>query len=191
MRYQIAVTFFVLIAKVTSFAEEVKLSPESVFAPASHAEGRGGAVAAEDPEAVRAGITILKAGGNAADSAVAVMLAASVVDYGMFAIGAEVPFIIYDVRSGKVKTLSGLGGAPLDEKSIPLYFDEGIPGGGGIRAVPVPGAVSLFFTALIKYGTMTFATVVEPTLRILDAGGQDWYDELAKTLRKLIEKESN
>ncbi len=73
-----------------------------------HAEGKGGAVAAEDPRAVDAGIEVLKNGGNAADAAVSVMLTASVVDYGMFAIGAEVPFIIYDQRSGKVKTLARL-----------------------------------------------------------------------------------
>ena len=60
-----------------------------------HAQGYGGAVAAEDSRAVEAGIEILKSGGNATDAAVAVMLAASVVDYGLFAIGAEIPFMIY------------------------------------------------------------------------------------------------
>ena len=156
-----------------------------------HAEGKGGAVAAEDPAAVEAGIEVLKNGGNAADAAVSVMLTASVVDYGMFSIGAEVPFIIFDKRSGKVKTLSGLGSAPLDKESMLFYYKDGIPGGGGIRAVPVPGAVHLFFTALIEYGTMTFAEVSRPVLRILDAGGQNWYDELAQTLRKLIDRESS
>ena len=119
------------------------------------------------------------------------MLTASVVDYGMFSIGAEVPFIIFDKGSGKVKTLSGLGSAPLDKESMLFYYKDGIPGGGGIRAVPVPGAVHLFFTALIEYGTMTFAEVSRPVLRILDAGGQNWYDELAQTLRKLIDRESS
>ena len=156
-----------------------------------HAEGKGGAVAAEDPAAVEAGIEVLKNGGNAADAAVSVMLTASVVDYGMFSIGAEVPFIIFDKGSGKVKTLSGLGSAPLDKESMLFYYKDGIPGGGGIRAVPVPGAVHLFFTALIEYGTMTFAEVSRPVLRILDAGGQNWYDELAQTLRKLIDRESS
>ena len=155
-----------------------------------HAEGKGGAVAAEDPRAVRAGMTILWSGGNAADSSVSVMLAASVVDYGMFSIGSEVPFMIFDSASGKVKTLSGLGSAPLNKESIPKYFKEGIPADGGIRAVPVPGAVHLFFTVLIEYGTMSFERVAEPTLKILDQGGEDWYDELAVTLRKLIETES-
>jgi gamma-glutamyltranspeptidase/glutathione hydrolase len=108
----------------------------------------------------------------------------------MFSIGSEVPFMIFDSASGKVKTLSGLGSAPLDKELIPKYFKEGIPAGGGMRAVPVPGAVHLFFTVLIEYGTMSFSEVAAPTLKILDQGGEDWYDELAITIRKLIATES-
>ena len=181
MKYLIYLSGLLIFTKGFSLAES-KLT--------YHAEGKGGAVAAEDPRAVRAGMTILRSGGNAADSSVSVMLAASVVDYGMFSIGSEVPFMIFDSASGKVKTLSGLGSAPLNKESIPQYFKEGIPADGGIRAVPVPGAVHLFFTVLIEYGTMSFERVAEPTLKILDQGGQDWYDELAVTLRKLIETES-
>lgn len=173
--------FFLIFSSVLSFANN---------SITYHANGNDGAVAAEDARAVAAGIKMLNSGGNATDAAVAVMLAASVVDYGMFAIGAEIPFMIYDKKSGKVKTLSGLGSAPLDKSSMEIYYKEGIPAGGGIRAVPVPGAIHLFFTALIEYGTMSFSKVTEPTLNILDKGGEDWYDELAITLRKLIERES-
>jgi len=181
MKYLIYLLGLLIFTKCFSFADS-KLT--------YHAEGKGGAIAAEDPRAVSAGMTILRLGGNAADSSVAVMLAASVVDYGMFSIGSEVPFMIFDSASGKVKTLSGLGSAPLDKESIPKYFKEGIPAGGGMRAVPVPGAVHLFFTVLIEYGTMSFSEVAAPTLKILDQGGEDWYDELAITIRKLIATES-
>ena len=117
---------YCLIINSFSSPEKSDLNLVPIKSLSFHAEGKGGAVVAEDPEAVRAGIFILKNGGNAADAAVSVMLTASVVDYGMFAIGAEVPFIIYDQRSGKVKTLSGLGSAPLDRKSIPFYYKDGI-----------------------------------------------------------------
>ena len=155
-----------------------------------HATGTGGAVAAQSPEAVRAGIFILGKGGNAADAAVAVLMAASIADYGMFCMGAEVPFMIYDAKRSEVKVLSGLGGAPLDKKAIAWFYDHGIPDGGGIKAASVPGAMSLFFAALQRYGTMDFATVVKPTLQLLDAGGEDWYHALAVTLRKLISTEA-
>ncbi|MEC9043108.1 MAG: gamma-glutamyltransferase, partial [Verrucomicrobiota bacterium] len=177
-----------LITQVVHFSQQISFGDDSIT---YHAQGYGGAVAAEDSRAVEAGIAMLKNDGNATDAAVAVMLAASVVDYGMFSIGSEIPFMIYDKKSGRVKTLSGLGSAPLDESSMKIYYEEGIPADGGMRAVPVPGAVHLFFTALIEYGTMSFSEVAAPTLKILDQGGEDWYDELAITIRKLIERESN
>ena len=154
-----------------------------------YASGKGGAVVAENPKAVAAGIELLEKGGNAVDAAVATMLVASIMDYGMFCIGAEVPFMIYDVRKKEVKTLSGLGSAPLNRADIGWYYEHAIPGDGGIKAVPVPGAVGLFFDSLSVYGTMDFATVVAPALRILDGGGKEWYDELATTFRKLVEAE--
>ena len=47
--------------------------------------GKGGAVAAGGSEAVAAGISILKQGGNAADAAAATLLALSITDYGSYA----------------------------------------------------------------------------------------------------------
>ena len=78
------------------------------------ASGKGGAVAAGHANAVAAGIRLLDSGGNAADAAAATLLALSVTDYGMFAIGGEIPFLIYDAKKQEVKVLSGLGRAPLD-----------------------------------------------------------------------------
>lgn len=154
-----------------------------------HASGKGGAVVAENPRAVAAGIELLEKGGNAVDAAVATMLVASIMDYGMFCIGAEVPFMIFDTKKKEVKTLCGLGGAPLNQDSIKWYYQHAIPEQGGIKAVPVPGAVGLFFDALSAYGTMDFSSVVAPALRVLDGGGKDWYGALAVTFRKLVDAE--
>jgi len=154
------------------------------------ASGKGGAVAAGGEKSVEAGISILEQGGNAADAAVATLIALSITDYGSFCIGAEASFIIYDAKKGEVKTLSGLGSAPLDPKAIEWYYQNGIPDEGGeMKAAPVPGAMSLFFKTLQVYGTMSFETVVAPSLALLDAGGRDWYPNLAVTLRKLVETE--
>lgn len=153
------------------------------------ASGKGGAVAAGGKDAVRAGISILQQGGNAADAAAATLLALSITDYGSYAIGAEIPLIIYDAPKKEVKVLCGLGGAPLDPNAIDWYYKNGIPAEGGIKAAPVPGAVSLCITVVKLYGTMTFEQVVAPSLTLLDAGGEDWYENLAITFRKLIETE--
>ncbi len=156
-----------------------------------HASGKGGAVAAGGNEAVAAGLSILKQGGNAADSAAATLLALGVTDFGYFAIGSEIPLIIYDARKKEVKVLCGLGGAPLDPKAMEWYYQNRIPAKGGMKAAPVPGALSLCATVVKLYGTMSFEQVVSPTLSLLDAGEKDWHPKLAKTFRKLIETERN
>ncbi|MHC4330943.1 MAG: gamma-glutamyltransferase family protein [Planctomycetota bacterium] len=153
------------------------------------ASGKGGAVAAGGAGAVAAGISMLEQGGNAADAAAATLLALSITDYGSYAIGAEIPLIIYDARKEQVKVLCGLGGAPLDPETIEWYYKNGIPSDGNIKAAPVPGALSLCIATVKLYGTMSFEQVVAPSLELLDAGGKDWYPNLAATFRRLIETE--
>ncbi|MBC8444922.1 MAG: gamma-glutamyltransferase [Chloroflexi bacterium] len=148
-----------------------------------------GAVAAGGAAAVAAGIDSLERGGNAADAAAATILALSITDHGSFAIGGEVPFIIYDAKVGEVKVLSGLGRAPRSQDAIDWYMQHGIPGDGDMKAAPVPAAVDLCVTALKLYGTTSFEQAVAPTLALLDAGGREWYGRLANTLRKMIEAE--
>ncbi|MBD3344889.1 MAG: hypothetical protein GF401_07490 [Chitinivibrionales bacterium] len=155
--------------------------------------GKYGAVCAgKDYRAVDAGLEMLREGGTAADAAVATLLALSIVDHGSFCIGAEIPFMIYDAKSDEVKVLCGLGVAPKDSASIQWFWDNDLPTWGNEPKVsPVPGPISLFFKALQLYGTMSFERIAQPALDILDGGGQSWYDELAVTLRKLIETEQN
>jgi gamma-glutamyltranspeptidase/glutathione hydrolase len=154
-----------------------------------NSSGKGGAVAAGGKDAVAAGISILEQGGNAADAAAATLLALSITDYGSFAIGAEIPLIIYDARKKEVKVLCGLGGAPLNKKAIEWYYKNGIPANGSLKAAPVPGALSLCITTVKLYGTMSFEQVVAPSLALLDSGNKDWHANLAITFRKLIETE--
>jgi gamma-glutamyltranspeptidase/glutathione hydrolase len=154
-----------------------------------NSSGKGGAVAAGGKGAVAAGITILEQGGNAADAAAATLLALSITDYGSYAIGAEIPLIIYDARKQEVKVLCGLGGAPLNKKAIEWYYKNGIPANGSLKAAPVPGALSLCITTVKLHGTMSFEQVVAPSLVLLDSGDKDWHKKLAITFRKLIETE--
>ena len=156
-----------------------------------HASGTGGAVAAGGADAVAAGLSMLEQGGNAADAAVATILALSITDYGAFAIGAEAPFMIYDAKKREVKVLCGLGSAPLDPEAVKWHCQNGIPAKGGMKAAPVPGAVSLCFEALKLYGTLSFERVVAPSLALLDAHEKEWHESLAATFRKLIEAERN
>lgn len=152
------------------------------------AASKTGIVAAGAAEAVAAGIEILDSGGNAADAAVATILALNVTDHGACSIGGEVPVLIFDAQKREVKSLSGQGGAPLSQKSIDWYMKNGIPDS-DIKMAPVPSVVDLCITALQHYGTKKFGEIVAPTLDLLDAGKEAWHPNLAVTLRRMVEEE--
>jgi gamma-glutamyltranspeptidase / glutathione hydrolase len=156
-----------------------------------HVEGgrAGGAVAAGRINSVAAGMRILRDGGNAADAAAATILALAVTDYGSFAMGGEVPLLIYDSSQQTVKVLSGVGAAPLDPAAIEWFYEHGIPAKGSMKSTPVPAVIDLCVTLLREYGTMSFEQVVQPTLTLLDAGREPWHADLRVTLEKLVERE--
>ena len=154
------------------------------------ATGHQGAVAAGAPESVAAGLLILKAGGNAADAAVATLLALSVTDSTMYCFGGEVPILVYDAKRKVVEVVAGQGAAPtlatLD------YFEKkgGIPTH-GIEAAAVPAALDACLVTLERYGTKSFAEVAAPTLVLLDQSPAGWYGDLARTIRRLVDAEKN
>jgi len=92
----------------------------AVRAPAQErtAVGSKGVVVSGNAAATAAGIRMLEQGGNAADAGAATLLALSVTTVGAFCIGGEVPVLVYDAVSKKVKVLAGQGGAPLDPAAI-------------------------------------------------------------------------
>ncbi|HEV3003456.1 MAG TPA: gamma-glutamyltransferase, partial [Pirellulales bacterium] len=153
------------------------------------ASGNQGAVAAGGAGAVAAGIELLEDGGNAADAAVATLLALSVTDSGGFCFGGEVPLLVYDARRKVVEVVCGQGVAP--KLATREFFDKpgGIPAN-GIEPAAVPGALDACLTVLDRYGTRTLADAAAPALRILDRHERDWHALLARTIRRLIEAES-
>jgi gamma-glutamyltranspeptidase / glutathione hydrolase len=180
------------------------LSPVHAAEQQHTAAGSKGLVVSGRTAATAAGITMLEHGGNAADAGAATLLALSVTQVGAFCIGGEVPVLIYDAAKKDVKVLSGQGAAPLDPKAIDWYLTNGMPGS-DVRSAAVPAALDAIVTLLRLYGTKSFEDAVQPTLAILDAGGETWYidtsdgrrietgrnwqAQLAVTFRKLIEAE--
>ena len=170
----------------------------------SVAAGSQGVVVSGKPAATAAGIKMLEHGGNAADAGAATLLALSVTYVGAFCVGGEVPILVYNADRKNVKLLEGQGEAPRDPKAIAWYMKHGIPDG-DVKAAAVPGTIDAIVTLLKLYGTKSFEEVVQPTLRILDAGGPTWYidtgsdqkidtgvhwqADLAVTFRKLVESE--
>ncbi|NLL35935.1 MAG: gamma-glutamyltransferase [Fretibacterium sp.] len=123
--------------------------------------------------ASRAGVEILKQGGNAIDATVATMLALNVVEPAASGIGGGGFSLIRFAKTGEVVFLDYRETAPASATKD-MYASEqakkelwSLEGG---KAVGVPGMVLGIFTALEKYGTMTFAQVAEPAIRLAEEG---------------------
>ena len=150
--------------------------------------GKRGVVVAGPEGSAEAGLEMLVKGGNAADAAVATILALSVVDSGGFCFGGEVPILIYEADRGVVDSISGMGVAPA--LATREYFQKA----GGIKgrtsaSAAVPAVLDTCLVLLDRYGTMKFADVTVPVLRILDRNKKTWHSNLAATLRRLIQAE--
>jgi gamma-glutamyltranspeptidase/glutathione hydrolase len=153
-----------------------------------NATGTQGAVAAGGGESVEAGLEILRRGGNAADAAVATILALSVTDSTGFCFGGEVPILVYDASRRVVEVVAGQGAAP--RLATREFFEPkgGIPKK-GVEPAAVPAALDACLVTLDRYGTRSFAEVAGPMLRLLERGQRDWHADLARTVRRLIEAE--
>ena len=134
--------------------------------------GSGGAVASAAPAATEAGIKILRAGGSAADGAVAVALALAVVhpQAGNLAGGG---FAV--VRRGTdLAALDFRETAPaaasrdmyLDEEGKPVRERSLV----GPLAAGVPGSPAGLFELHRRYGRMPWAEVVAPAIRLAREG---------------------
>jgi gamma-glutamyltranspeptidase / glutathione hydrolase len=135
-------------------------------------------IGAGNPMEVEAGYRILEQGGNAIDAGVAAVLAATVTEQDHIGLGGEMPLLV-KVNGKPVVVISGVGVA--GSKATAGFFEHRqaepwedptkippIPGA-GIRAAITPGLVDGLLLALEKYGTMSFAKVVEPAIEDADA----------------------
>src|SRR5262245_37919680 len=155
------------------------------------AAGSMGAVAAGGRDAVAAGLEVLKRGGNAADAAAATILALSVTDWRSYCFGGEVPILVYDAKTMGVTVIAGQGAAPRMATREEFARRGGIPLK-GIGAPAVPAALDACLTLLDRFGTMTFAQVVNPTrIWLLHPPRREpWHADFARTLETLVAAEA-
>lgn len=154
------------------------------------AKGRNGVVVSGNADSAVAGLEVLRQGGNAADAAVAVLLAESVANSEKFCFGGEVAILVYDAGRGAVDAVSGVGAAP--QMATREYFkNAGGIKSGTLQAAAIPAVLDACVTLLERYGTMRFGEVAPPALKMLDAGRAKWHGDLAGTLRRLIDAEND
>lgn len=132
-------------------------------------------VSAADPRAAEAGREILNAGGNAADAAIAIQIALTVVEPQSSGISGGGFYVYHDAAKGRVFTYDGRETAPdaasprwfFDADGKPLPYREAIPGG---KSVGVPGNIRLMALVHARHGSLPWAKLFEPAIRLARDG---------------------
>ncbi len=132
---------------------------------------RRGMVGASNPLAAQGGLNILRAGGNAADAAVATSALMNVMDPGSCGIGGDCFALYFDAKTKQVTALNGSGRAPQAltlEKVRALGWQKMNPH--HAHSVTVPGAVRGWQDLLARHGTMTLADVLGDAIYYAEEG---------------------
>ena len=143
-------------------------APQAVDAAArAPARSRSGMVVTSQVDATRAGVEMLAAGGNAIDAAVA----------SAFAIGVNQPFstglgggafILIRLVDGQVVAIDGRETAP-GAADRDMYVRPGVAEDAssyGALSIGTPGMVAGLALALERYGTMSLAEVMAPSIHL-------------------------
>ena len=146
---------------------------------------RKGMVSTAEANATRVGLDILKKGGNAVDAGVAVGMTLAVTLPRAGNIGGGGFMIVHDRKSGKTVALDFREKAPK-AASRDMFLDEaGNADPNKSRfsylASGVPGTVRGLALATEKYGTMKWADLLAPAIRLAEEGFPV-YPDLASSL---------
>src|SRR5438445_9665898 len=134
--------------------------------------GRQAAVSSMRAEASQAAEKILRAGGNAFDAAVAGQAALAVVHAGWNGVGSDAVILIYDAAAKKVFSINAEGTAPK-LATIDWYkqhADGKLPVNDTLLSATVPGVVDAWYLLLDRWGTKTFADVLQPAIELAEPG---------------------
>jgi gamma-glutamyltranspeptidase / glutathione hydrolase len=135
---------------------------------------KGAMVAAANPEAVEAGLEILREGGTAVDAAIAVHAALGLVEPESSGIGGGGFMVYYDHASGEVTVFDGRERAPA--AATPEYFMKDgevmdfISSWQSGRSVGVPGAVALYKSAHDAAGKLDWEDLFQPAITLAEDG---------------------
>lgn len=131
-------------------------------------------VVSAHPAASEAGVAMLQQGGNAVDAAVATAFTISVVEPFSAGIGGGGFLLFRQSETGEIKALDFRERAPL-KATRDMYLDEA----GKVRpnaslnghlAAGVPGTVAGLYEIHRQYGQLSWATVVQPSIRLAKEG---------------------
>ena len=141
------------------------------FAGRSSVHSLNGMVATSHPHASLVALDVLRAGGTAADAAVAACALLGVIEPQSTGIGGDC-FALYQPKgTGKIHSYNGSGRAPKAAE-VQWYLDQ------GMTAIPltsphsvtIPGAIDAWQTILDDHGTMGFDTLLQPAIDAAENG---------------------
>lgn len=159
--------------------------------------GVNGAVACTQPLAAQIGLDILKHGGNAADSAVAMAAALNVTEPASTGIGGDCFCLFYNASSKKVESINGSGRAPgalsLDHIQKAAFHENGSLPHHHALNVTVPGAAAGWIDTLEKFGSkkLSVGDILQPAITLATEGfpvapvsALQWQADVNKLTRK-------
>jgi gamma-glutamyltranspeptidase/glutathione hydrolase len=132
-------------------------------------------VATANPLATRAGVSVLKAGGNAADAAIAAQLVLGLVEPQSSGLGGGAFLLYHDAKSQKLVAYDARETAPLaatpdrflDAHGKPLRFGDAVVGG---RSVGVPGTVALLDLVHRRHGRLPWPRLFDDAIELAKRG---------------------
>jgi gamma-glutamyltranspeptidase/glutathione hydrolase len=132
-------------------------------------------VAAANPEAVEAGLAILRRGGSALDAAVAVQATLGLVEPQSSGVGGGAFLSWYDPKSRKVTAYDGREFAPagatrdmfLKADGKPLSYGEAVLSG---RSAGAPGAVAMLYLAHKDHGRLAWSSLFAGSEQLAESG---------------------
>ena len=125
--------------------------------------GRRGAVATNHPVATAAGLEILRAGGSAADAAVAISLTLGVVEPHMSGLGGDGFYHHWSAKTGRAETFAGTGPAPVAATVARYRAEGGIPIDGPL-SVQTPGKVAGLAALHAAHGAKAWGALFGPAV---------------------------
>ena len=154
-----------VMANVSAGAQGFDRVSGKPFASRSEIIAPHGMAATSQPLATQIALDILKAGGSAADAAIAANAALGLMEPTGSGIGGDLFAIVWDAEKGELTGLNGSGRAP-QALSLQTFKDlclDSIPPRGPLP-VSVPGAVDGWFELHARYGRLPMSELLAPAI---------------------------
>ncbi|MBE9605433.1 gamma-glutamyltransferase [Acetobacteraceae bacterium H6797] len=130
--------------------------------------GQSGAVASNHPFATQAGLDALRAGGNAADAAVAVAITLGVAEPMMSGLGGDGFYNLWLAAEGRGRVYNGSGSAPAAADPA-RYAGSGMPPDGA-GAASTPGSLGALAAMHAAHGRLPWASLFRTAIALAAEG---------------------